>query len=185
MYSEGLMGLKDDAMKVAKVGLGVVAGAAAAKYLVELKKADGSELLKYKFSEWINPLLLIGAGAAVYGYGRDRFPVAAPSFAAGWTAVALGKLIGAGLDAANMSESKKFVPFAGVDTYDSGLLAGLGYTDASVRRYMMQGSPTQVQTLMGAPIQVESLAGLGSTVLNGSPTQIQTLQGAPMSATLM
>jgi hypothetical protein len=180
MYSEGLMGLKDDAMKVGKVGLGVVAGAGAAVAVVKM-------VPEYKFSEWVNPLLLIASGAAVYGYGKDKFPVAAPSFAAGWAAVGLGKLIGAGLKAAGQESIAQYVPFAGVDTYDSGLLAGLGYGgyNASVSRYMMQGSPTQVQQLMGAPIQVQALAGLGSSVLDGSPTQVQTLSGAPMSATLM
>ena len=125
MYSEGLMGLKDDAMKVGKVGLGVVAGAGGAVALSKLEflsddKAGG-------FMKWIRPAVLVLSGAAVYGYGRDKFPVAAPSFAAGWAAVGLGQLIGAGLKAAGQEDIANYVPFAGVDTYDSGLLAGLGY----------------------------------------------------------
>lgn len=185
MYSEGLYGLKDDAMRVAKIGVGIGLGIAGAKVVDAMVPA-------FSYSEWVKPVVLIGAGAAVYGFGKDKSYAAwTSSFAAGWTAVGLGKLIGAALDAAGaakdpagmLAKVKGYVPFAGVDTYDTGLLAGLGYGgyNASVSRYMMAGSPTQVQQLMGAPLQVQQLAGLGSSVLNGA----SAMAGAPMSATLV
>jgi hypothetical protein len=87
----------------------------------------------------------------------------------------------------------KYMPFQGlgaVDTYDTGLLAGLGQIDATVAAYMnrgLMGSPTQVERLIsssslaGAPILVQDpRAGM-----IGSPAIAQQLAGAPLSATLM
>jgi hypothetical protein len=187
MYG-GLGALKEDAMEIGKVGVAALAGASVAKMVAEkvadLKKADGSAMLP----AWVAPLAPLAVGVAVHAYGKSRFPLAAPGIAAGMVAVGLGKLAGALAPASQLENVRKYVPFAGVDTYDSGLLAGLGYYDASVNRYMMAGSPTQVQRLMGAPVQVQSLAGLGSTVVNGlagAPMSAQVLSGSAAAATLM
>ena len=181
----GLAGIKEDAMEVLSVGVGAVAGVAAAKAVtgwVEsqswVKDEKGEQAM---WAKVVVPLIPLAVGVGVV-YLADKQKLkgsarqAAIGVAAGMAAVSVGKAVKA---VSSDLASKLYLNGLGanVDTYDSGLLAGLGEMDASVARYMMAGSPTQVQTLMGAPIQVQALAG--------APTQVQTLAAAPMSATLM
>jgi hypothetical protein len=181
----GLGALKEDAMEIGKVGASALLGAAIAKQVVKMTSKLGLDAAGAgtpTLPAWANGLIPIAVGVAVHAYGKAQFPLAAPGVAAGMVAFGLADVV-KGAVAKSSAETQKMVsdytPFAGVDTYDSGLLAGLGYYDASVNRYMMAGSPTQVQRLMGAPLQVQQLAGgIGSTVVNG-------LAGAPMSAQVL
>jgi hypothetical protein len=181
----GLAGLKDDAMEIAAVGGGAVIGVAAAKF-VTAKVAD-MKMLKddagapAAWAKWVVPLIPAAVGLGVL-YASAKFSLkgaakkGALGVAAGMGAVTIGKLVVA---ASPDIAGKLYLNGLGanVDSYDSGLLAGLGEFDASVARYMMAGAPTQVQSLMGAPLQVQAFAG--------APTQVQSLAAAPMSATLM
>jgi hypothetical protein len=181
----GLEGIKEDAMEVAAVGVGAVAGIAIAtkvvSYLGDMAWAkDEKGVAKPAAAYGIAALpLVVGVGVL---FAADKYALkgAARSAAVGVAAGMAAKTIGAVVKIASPDMSAK-IGLSGlgamVDTYDSGLLAGLGEFDASVARYMMAGAPTQVQTLMGAPIQVQAFAG--------APTQVQTLSAAPMSATLM
>jgi hypothetical protein len=181
----GLAGLKDDAMDIAAVGGGAVIGIAAAKFVTS--KVEDMKLLKddagapAAWAKWASAAVpaVIGLGV-LYASAKaglsGRSKQVALGAAAGMGAVTIGKLVVA---ASPDIAGKLYLNGLGanVDSYDSGLLAGLGEFDASVARYMMAGSPTQVQSLMGAPLQVQAFAG--------APTQIQSLAAAPMSATLM
>lgn len=180
----GLAGLKEDAMEIASTGAGVVAGVAVAKAVTGwieeqpfLKEESGEAK---KWAPYASAAVPVAVGLGVL-WGADKAKLAghmkkaAVGVAAGMAAVAIGKVFVA--LAPDTAKTLRISGLGEVDTYDSGLLAGLGMYDASVNRYMMAGSPTQVQTLSGAPIQVKALAG--------APTQVQMLAGAPMSATLM
>ena len=188
----GLAGFKEDALEVLSVGGGAVVGVAVAKFvtgkLEDMKFAQDAAKVdaagkaeKNAIGKWVVPFVPAAVGIGIL-YGAAKFSLkgaarsAALGTAAGMAAVTIGKLV----VAASPDLGKKLYLNglgANVDTYDSGLLAGLGEFDASVARYMMAGSPTQVQSLMGAPLQVQAFAG--------APTQVQTLAAAPMSATLM
>lgn len=182
-----LKGLKEDALNVLAVGGGAVIGIAAAKFVSGkleamdfLKKED--KVTPADWAKWVVPLVPAAVGVGVlYGSAKANLSGAAKDaalgVAAGMAAVAIGKLVVAGIGEAKAKDFYLMGLGASVDSYDSGLLAGLGEYDASVARYMMAGAPTQVQSLMGAPLQVQSFAG--------APTQVQNLAGAPMSATLM
>ena len=200
----GLAGLKEDSMDVLVTGASALAGAAVAKMVtgfvadigVEKDKdgnkkpvRDNGKENTPSLPEWVSPLVPLAVSVGIVWAG-DKYNLsgnakkAAVGAAAGMAAFGIAKLAVAILPKEKPEDVgntlAKYLPFAGlgeVDTYDSGLLAGLGMYDASVNRYMMAGSPTQVQTLAGAPIQVKALAG--------APTQVQMLAGAPMSATLM
>jgi hypothetical protein len=180
----GLAGIKEDAMEIGAVGVGAVAGVVVAKAVTGwvagqswTKDDKGATAM---WAQYVNALLPAAVGLGVI-YGANKAALrgaarqAALGVAGGMVAVSVAKVVTAISEPT--AKSLMLTPLAGVDTYDSGLLAGLGEMDASVARYMMAGSPTQVQTLMGAPIQVQAFAG--------APTQVQALAGAPMSATLM
>lgn len=176
----GLAGLKDDAMDIASVGGGAVLGIAAAKFVTGKIEAMPS-VASASWAKWVVPLIPAAVGLGVlYASAKaglsGRSKQVALGTAAGMGAVTIGKLVVA---ASPATASKLYLNGLGadVDSYDSGLLAGLGEFDASVARYMMAGAPTQVQSLMGAPLQVQAFAG--------APTQVQSLASAPMSATLM
>ena len=176
----GLEGIKEDAMEVAAVGVGAVAGIAIAQKVTDY--IDGMEWAKGKtWAEYVSAAVPLAVGIGIV-FAADKYALkgAARSAAVGVAAGMAAKGIGKALRAASPSTADTLGLKglgASVDTYDSGLLAGLGQFDASVARYMMAGAPTQVQTLMGAPVQVQALAG--------APVQVQALAGAPMSATLM
>lgn len=165
-----LYGLKEDSMEAAKLGASVLAGAAIAKQVVEYAASATSPV---PAKEWVAPLLPIAVGIGIHSYGKGRFPIAAPGVAAGMVAVGVGKLIAKAVGPSVAADDAgamvaKYVPFAGVDTYDSPLLAGLGYNyGAGVDAYM-HGAPTQIQQLMGAPVQVQALGGLSSHVVGSS-----------------
>ena len=184
----GLAGFKEDALEVLSVGGGAVVGVGVAKFVTGklesmgfAKDAANTVDGKSAIGKWVVPVVpaLVGIGIL---YGAAKFSLkgaarsAALGTAAGMAAVTIGKLI-----VATSPDLGKTLYLNGlganVDSYDSGLLAGLGEFDASVARYMMAGAPTQVQSLMGAPLQVQAFAG--------APTQVQSLASAPMSATLM
>jgi hypothetical protein len=182
----GLEGLKEDAMDIASVGGGAVLGIAAAKFVTSKLEAMDSfkkedKVTPADWAKWVSAAVpaVIGLGV-LYASAKaglsGRAKQVALGAAAGMGAVTVSKLV----VAASPDTAKSLYLNglgASVDSYDSGLLAGLGEYDASVARYMMAGAPTQVQSLMGAPLQVQAFAG--------APTQVQTLAAAPMSATLM
>jgi hypothetical protein len=167
---------------------------------IPAKKKDGTTDNKAMLPEWAPGLVPVVVAAGI-AWGADKYSLkgqaknAAVGVAAGMFAYGIGKTIVAVLPKAKADEEAKlgdsiakYLPFNGlsaaVDNYDTGLLAGLGEIDATVAAYMnrgLMGSPTQVQTLSGAPILVQDArAGM-----IGSPTIAQQLSGAPLSATLM
>lgn len=180
----GLEGIKEDGIKAASVGAGAVVGVAAARFLAGSaenagfsKEADGSLNAYGKIAAVGIPL--VGSIVTLY-LGKDvknaMAKDAVVGASAGMAAVAIAKLVK--VLSPKLSETFYLNGLAaGVDTYDSALLAGLGEMDYSVNRYMMAGSPTQIQSLMGSPTQIQSL--------QGAPLQVKALAGAPMSATLM
>lgn len=183
----GLAGLQEDAMEVLAVGGGAVVGIAAAKFVTKFlndqsftKDAAGAQAA---WAKWTVPLVPAAVGVGVlFGSAKANLAGAAKSAAlgaaAGMAAVSIGQLVVAAIGEEKARSFYLAGLGANVDSYDSGLLAGLGEFDASVARYMrMNGAPTQVQSLMGAPVQVTAFAG--------APTQVQALAGSPMSATLM
>ena len=162
-------------------------------------KADGSEN-KAMLPEWAPGLIPVAVAAGI-AWATDKYSLkgqaknAAVGVAAGMFAYGIGKTVVAILPKKKAGETEdkagdmiaKYIPFNGLggpDTYDTGLLAGLGQIDATVAAYMnrsLMGYPTEVQTLQGAPILVQDArAGM-----IGSPTVAQQLSGAPLSATLM
>lgn len=149
------------------------------------------------------PLIPLAVGVGIVWAG-DKYKLsgkakqAALGVAAGMAAYGIAKAVVAILpkkkdDPSDKNTDKagdtfaKYIPFAGlgaVDTYDTGLLAGLGNIDATVAAYMnrgLMGSPTEAYALQGAPILVQP-ANAG---MIGSPAVAQQLSGAPLSATLM
>lgn len=170
-----LYGLKEDSMEAATLGASVLVGAAVAKQVVGIDALD-----KLPAAKWLKPLIPVAVGIAVHSYGKGRYPVAAPGIAAGMVAFGVAGLVKAALPApaAGATDMASYLPFNGLGyTYDSPLM-GLGYSyGAGVDAYM-NGAPTQVQveSLMGMPVQVQSLQGLGSTIVGGS---------SPLSASLM
>jgi hypothetical protein len=183
----GLAGIKEDAMEVGAVGVGAVAGIFVAKsvggYLGDMDwaKKPGADGKPPAWAPYAIAAVPVAVAVGIV-YAADKYALkgaarsVAVGAAAGMVATAIGNVIIAA--SPDFAATLKLQGLgASVDTYDSGLLAGLGEFDASVARYMMAGSPTQVQRLMGAPVQVQALAG--------APVQVQALAGAPMSATLM
>ncbi len=200
MY-EGMLGalgeLKDDSMRVAKIGVSVFAGAAAAKIVVGLSdkylaKGDASSAL----SKYVNPLLPALVGVVLVNRLGNQYPEYSLGAAAGMFAYSLGSLLTRNIGDAPDATLKRLSPFdqaqalglGAPDNYDSSLLAGLGQAryggvqvpNYSISRYL-NGAPTQIQSLMGAPTQIQSLMGAPVQVQNlaGAPTQIQSLSGAP------
>lgn len=198
----GLEGIKEDAVELLAVGGGAVVGIAAAKAVTGFIEGmawtrDGlpegevtkEQIAAAKFKTWAPYAsaavpLVVGA-AVIYGANKaglkDNARKAAVGVAAGMAAVAIGKVV---LAAAPDLAKKVYLNGLGADTYDTGLLAGLGEIDATVAAYMnrsLMGYPTEVQTLQGAPILVQP----ASAGMIGSPTVAQQLSGAPLSATLM
>jgi len=206
----GLEGIKEDAMEVGAVGIGAVAGIFAAKSvggflgdmawakdLKDLTNPTDEQIKAAKPKTWA-PYVIAAVPVAVgigVVYAADKYNLkgaarsAAVGIAAGMVATAIGNVI-----IAAAPETAKTLKLAGlgasVDTYDTGLLAGLGEIDATVSAYMrrgLMGSPTQVERLIsgqafaGAPILVQP-ADAG---MIGSPSVAQQLSGAPLSATLM
>lgn len=180
----GLGEIKDDAIKAASVGAGAVVGVAAARFLAGSaesagfsKEADGSMNAYGKIASVGIPL--VGSIVTLYlgkDVKNDHAKNAIVGASAGMAAVAIAKLVK--ILSPKLSDTFYLNGLAaGVDTYDSALLAGLGEMDYSVNRYMMAGSPTQIQSLMGSPTQIQSLMG--------APLQVKQLAGAPLSATLM
>lgn len=159
-------------------------------------KKDGVTKNEASLPSWVGPVVPVAVGVGIM-WASDKYKLsgkarqAALGVAVGMGAYGIAKTVLAVLPKKKSGEEDKigdtlakYSPFAGlsgVDTYDSGLLAGLGEIDASVARYMMHGYPTQIQTLQGAPILVQP-ANAG---MIGSPTVAQQLAGAPLSATLM
>ena len=200
MY-EGMLGalgeLKDDSMRVAKIGASVFVGAAAAKVVVGLSdkylaKGDATSAL----SKYVNPLLPALVGVVIVNRLGNQYPEYSLGAAAGMFAYSVGALLTRNFGAADTDSAAKLSPFSQApayglgapDNYDSSLLAGLGQAryggvqvpNYSISRYL-NGAPTQIQSLMGAPTQIQSLMGAPVQVqsLNGAPTQIQSLMGAP------
>ena len=206
MY-EGMLGalgeLKDDSMRVAKIGASVFVGAALAKVVVGLSdkyiSTDDKTSMTYKY---LNPLFPALAGVVIVNRLGNQYPEYSLGAAAGMFAYTLGALLqrNVGVDAKEaddrigprlspFSQEKAYGALGAPDNYDSSLLAGLGQAryggpsipNYSVSRYMMAGAPTQIQSLMGAPTQIQSLMGAPTQIqsLMGAPTQIQSLNGAP------
>lgn len=169
------------------------------------KTAGVADAREKALPAWVPPLIPLAVGVAVHNFGKAKFPLAAPGVAAGMVAVGLGQLVGAlfidpkkvagGAEADPKSSSqmiKDYVPFAGLgaDVYDYSL-QGFGIGPGDVTAYMRQGlmgspftsSYAAGSSIMapGAPVQIQSLAGLGS-----APTSAQVISTTPsMSAALV
>jgi hypothetical protein len=209
MY-EGMLGalgeLKDDSMRVAKIGVSVFAGAAAAKIVVGLSDryfsstgtGDAAQVDKESMLyKYVNPLLPALVGVVIVNRLGNQYPEYSLGAAAGMFSYTLGALLSRNFGAEADATGKRLSPFDSAkaygalgapDNYDSSLLAGLGQAryggvnvpNYSISRYL-SGAPTQIQSLMGAPTQIQSLMGAPTQIqsLQGAPTQIQSLSGAP------
>ena len=190
----GLEGIKEDAIELASTGVGVVAGVAVAKmvtgYIEDMAWAKSA----VAGTDWKKSAVQFGVPVipAVVGVGllaaATKFALKGPArqatvgAAAGMFAVTLGKIV----IAASPDMAKKLYLNglgAGVDSYDTGLLAGLGemMPNASVSAYMSRfaGSPASADVLLaGAPLVVDD----PSSGNIGSPTVAIPLRG--LSATL-
>ena len=207
MY-EGMLGalgeLKDDSMRVAKIGASVFVGAAAAKVVVGLvdsfvstmedpadkdKKVLDPTSATYKY---VTPLLPAVVGVVLVNQLGNRYPEYSLGAAAGMFAYTLGALLQRNVGVASdvkaddrigprlspFSQEKAYGALGAPDNYDSSLLAGLGqarYGGVQVPNYSIS------RYLNGAPTQIQSLMGAPTQIqaLMGAPTQIQSLQGAP------
>jgi hypothetical protein len=200
MY-EGMLGalgeLKDDSMRVAKIGASVFVGAALAKVVVGLSdkyiSTDDKTSMTYKY---LNPLFPALAGVVIVNRLGNQYPEYSLGAAAGMFAYTLGALLSRNTGDADDAAGKRLSPFdqgkayglGAPDNYDSSLLAGLGQAryggvnvpNYSISRYL-SGAPTQIQSLQGAPTQIQALMGAPTQIqsLQGAPTQIQSLAGAP------
>lgn len=191
----GLEGIKEDAIELLAVGGGAVVGIAAAKavtgYIEGMdwaKSAAAAADWKKSAVKFGVPVIPLAVGAAII-FGADKAGLsgnarkAAVGVAAGMAAVSIGKLVVA---AVGEDTAKKFYLMglgASVDSYDTGLLAGLGemMPNASVSAYMNRfaGSPASADVLLaGAPLVVDD-PSQGNI---GSPTVAIPLRG--LSATL-
>lgn len=198
----GLAGLKEDSMELLAVGGGAVVGVATAKavtgYLEDMDWAKPTADNKKTWVPYASAAVPLAVGIGVI-FAADKAKLsgnarkAAVGVAAGMAAVAIGKVVTA--LAPETAAKFKLAGLGATDSYDLGLLAGLGEVDATVRAYMQpmlgSGFPVSVQELRpaglsGAAISVESAKvgqsfhGLGT----GSPTVSQVVSG-PLSATLM
>ena len=169
-----LAGLGEDALALGKVSAAVIVGATAARFVTSQAQAlmTGSLAMLQPYAAAVP----IAAGVALYSVARDMAPEYVPGVAAGM--VAYGIMKGLVSLATQFAPSQTatltaYSPFAGVDTYDSRMLAGLGYVAPSngggynqfgVRAYM-NGAPVSVQRLNGAPVSVQRLNGIGSAPL--------------------
>lgn len=189
----GLEGVKEDALELLAVGGGAVVGVGLAKAVTGyVEKMDWAKTA-VAGTDWKSKAVKFGVPVipAVVGLGvlfvADKYKLAgntrkaAVGVAAGMAAVTVGKLVVA---ASPDMAAKLYLNGlgAGVDSYDSGLLAGLGemYPNASVSAYMgkFAGSPISSDALSGSPIVVDD----PSQGIIGSPTVAVPLRG--LSATL-
>ena len=175
-----LMGLKEDGMESAKVGAAALAGAVLAKQVVKYAAAFGTSTTDLTKKALLPPaavaLIPLVAGIAIHSKGKMMYPLAAPGIAAGMVAFGLANLVTAfaPVPATGPDMIRPYLPFNGVDSYDSRMLAGApvdiqrlgyggGYNQFGVRSYM-QGAPTSVQQLNGlgsAPMSAQVLSTHG------------------------
>jgi hypothetical protein len=157
MYDH-LGALKDDALDLAAGAVGVIAGAAIAKWVTG-DNALGKVLSDTAFpgAAQVKALVPVAVGVALQTYGasnldKDTFARnAATGAAVGMVAFGVGKLI-----VSFSKDASAFVPFAGLgeaDVYDYGM-SGLGIGPGDVTAYM-NGAPFTATDLMGAPVDVQ------------------------------
>ena len=189
----GLEGIKEDAIELASTGVGVVAGVAIAKmvtgYVEDMAwaKTAVADSMADKGKKFGVPLIPAVVGVGLLA-AAAKFKLAGPArqatvgAAAGMFAVTVGKLV---VNASPEYAKKLYLNGLGaqVDSYDTGLLAGLGemMPNASVSAYMSRfaGSPASADVLLaGAPLVVDD-PSQGNI---GSPTVSIPLRG--LSATL-
>lgn len=183
----GLAALKEDTISLASSGVGVVAGAAVAKWVV----GKSNELLPaFTGSKQVAALIPAAVGLLLENQLAPRVPAGmarslTSSAAVGMVAYSIGALVVSFIEKPAESDFAKALPFTlkgmndGVYDYSLGANSaefGPGGVDA----YMMNGfgdAPTTTEVLNGAPVDIVPLNGLG-----GAPVSVSTY--APLNTAL-
>lgn len=139
---------------------------------------------------WVGPLVPVAVGLGLFAMKRGEYPVLAGANGIGMVAYGLARLVKNFANRADQKDPKswgatvnKYLPFGATDTYESPLLAGLGYGPGNIDRYLAQGMNGlgygPYDRSPGAPVMVERLAS--------APTEFQEvrLAAAPMTATAL
>lgn len=173
MYdSLGLAALKEDAMEVGSAAVGTLVGVGVAKFVTD--KVGG--MLTFTGGQYVNALIPVAAGVAIYSMGANRMQRGAlrdatAGVAAGMVAFGVGKLVASFAPAAASATGLSLG-----NVYDYSL-DGLGYGPGDVSAYMMQGSPTSMESLAAMPVDIQQL--------NGAPTSFDVISTTPSMSTAL
>jgi hypothetical protein len=171
MYDH-LGALKDDALDLAAGAVGVIAGAAVAKWVTSDAALGGALKDKFTGSGQINALIPVAVGVAIQTFGASKLRKdtaarnATTGVAVGMVAFGVGKFVASFMKEADVTNLNKYLPFAGLgetDVYDYGM-SGLGIGPGDVTAYM-NGAPFTSESLNGAPVDVQ---------LMGAPVSISS-----------